>query len=102
LPPWDLGTVAARIQQKTPPFALMASRMPTRPAAFYAPPAIIMGMVGRIIRIEAEIAAWYDATNSDEEKTIVRRLNRLAIDHVLFAPLGVTLQHQAWRKESAA
>jgi peptide/nickel transport system substrate-binding protein len=49
-------------------------------------------------QIEAEIAAWYDVTNSDEEKTIVRRLNRLAIDPVLYAPLGVTLQHQAWRK----
>jgi peptide/nickel transport system substrate-binding protein len=49
-------------------------------------------------QIEAEMAAWYDATSLDEEKTIVRRLNRLAVDHVLFAPLGVMLQHHAWRK----
>jgi peptide/nickel transport system substrate-binding protein len=49
-------------------------------------------------QIEAEIAAWHDATNLDEEKAIVRRLNRLAVDHVLFAPLGVMLQHHAWRK----
>jgi peptide/nickel transport system substrate-binding protein len=27
-----------------------------------------------------------------------RRINRLAIDHVLYAPLGVMLQHHAWRK----
>jgi peptide/nickel transport system substrate-binding protein len=27
-----------------------------------------------------------------------RFLNRLAIDHVVYAPLGVTLQHHAWRK----
>jgi peptide/nickel transport system substrate-binding protein len=49
-------------------------------------------------QIEAEIAAWYDATSLDEEKTIARRLNRLAVDHVLYAPLGVMLQHGAWRK----
>jgi peptide/nickel transport system substrate-binding protein len=49
-------------------------------------------------QIEAEIAAWYDATSMDEEKTIARRLNRLAIDHVLYAPLGVLLRHYAWHK----
>jgi peptide/nickel transport system substrate-binding protein len=49
-------------------------------------------------QIEAEIAGWYDATSLDDEKTIARRLNRLAVDHVLYAPLGVTLQHHAWRK----
>jgi peptide/nickel transport system substrate-binding protein len=49
-------------------------------------------------QIEAEIAAWYNATSSDEEKTIVRRLNRLAIDCVVYAPLGVYLNDYAWRK----
>ena len=49
-------------------------------------------------QIEAEIAAWYDATNLDEEKTIVRRLNRLAVDYVLYAPLGMLMRHYAWRK----
>jgi peptide/nickel transport system substrate-binding protein len=34
----------------------------------------------------------------DEEKTIARRLNRLALDHVVYAPLGVMLRHHAWRK----
>jgi peptide/nickel transport system substrate-binding protein len=48
-------------------------------------------------RIEAEIAAWYSAAGSDEEKAIVRQLNRLAVDHVLYAPLGVYLRHHAWR-----
>jgi hypothetical protein len=42
-------------------------------------------------QIEAEIAAWYDATSLNEEKMIVRRLNRLAVDHVLFAPLCLLL-----------
>ena len=50
------------------------------------------------VYLEGEIAAWYDATSSDEAKTIARRLNRLAVEHVLYAPLGVMLQHHAWRK----
>src|SRR5260221_145366 len=49
-------------------------------------------------QIEAEIAAWYDATSLDEEKRIVSRLNRLAVDHVVYAPLGISLRHFAWRK----
>jgi peptide/nickel transport system substrate-binding protein len=49
-------------------------------------------------QIEAEIAAWYNSTRLDEEKTIVRRLNKLAVEHVVFAPLGVLLRHYAWRK----
>jgi peptide/nickel transport system substrate-binding protein len=34
----------------------------------------------------------------DEEKMIVRRLNRLALDYVLYAPLGVMLRQYAWRR----
>jgi peptide/nickel transport system substrate-binding protein len=49
-------------------------------------------------QIEAEIAAWYNATTLEEEKTIARRLNRLAIDDVLYAPLGALPLHSAWRK----
>jgi peptide/nickel transport system substrate-binding protein len=49
-------------------------------------------------QIEAEIAAWYDAKSLDEEKTIARRLNRLAVDYVLYAPLGMLMRHYAWRK----
>jgi peptide/nickel transport system substrate-binding protein len=49
-------------------------------------------------QIEAEIAVWYNATSLDEEKTIARRLNRLAVDHALYAPLGVYRGHSAWRK----
>ena len=40
---------------------------------------------------EAQIAAWYDSTSLVEEKAIVRRLNRLAVDHVVYASLGVML-----------
>jgi peptide/nickel transport system substrate-binding protein len=34
----------------------------------------------------------------NEEKAIARRLNGLAVDHVLYAPLGVFLRPHAWRK----
>jgi hypothetical protein len=46
-------------------------------------------------QIEAEIEAWYDATSLDEEKTIVRRLNGLALDHVPYAPLVLPTDHEA-------
>jgi peptide/nickel transport system substrate-binding protein len=49
-------------------------------------------------QVEAEVAAWYDARSLDEEKAVARRLNRAAVDHVVYAPLGFYLRHQAWRK----
>jgi hypothetical protein len=33
---------------------------------------------------------------------IARRLNRLAVDHVLYEPLGVHLAHHAWPKAVSA
>jgi peptide/nickel transport system substrate-binding protein len=49
-------------------------------------------------QVEAEIAAWYEAKTFDEEKAAVRRLNKAALDYVVYAPLGFYLRHQAWRK----
>jgi peptide/nickel transport system substrate-binding protein len=49
-------------------------------------------------QVEAEVAAWYEAKSADEEKTIARPLNKAALDHVLYPPLGVVLGYQAWRK----
>jgi peptide/nickel transport system substrate-binding protein len=43
------------------------------------------------------VAAWYEARTLDEEKAVVRRLNKVAIEHAIYAPLGVYLQQQAWR-----
>ena len=48
--------------------------------------------------VEAEVAAWFDATALEGEKTAARRLNRAALDDVVYAPLGLLLRHQAWRK----
>ena len=51
------------------------------------------------LQVETEVAAWYDAKTLDEEKAAVRRLNRAAFDHVVYAPLGFFQLYQAWRKD---
>jgi peptide/nickel transport system substrate-binding protein len=58
------------------------------------------GSVGWVLspQVEAEVAAWYDARSLDEEKAVAGRLNRAAVDHAVYAPLGLSLRHQAWRK----
>jgi len=48
-------------------------------------------------QVETEIAAWFDAANLDEEKAAVRRLNKAALDYVVYAPLGCFMAHVAWR-----
>ena len=52
-------------------------------------------------QIEAEVAAWFEAKAPDEEKAVARRLNKLAFDHAIYAPLGHFLQIQAWRTSLA-
>jgi peptide/nickel transport system substrate-binding protein len=47
--------------------------------------------------VEAEVAAWFDAKTIDEEKMAVHRLNKAALDHVVYAPIGFYLLHQSWR-----
>ena len=48
--------------------------------------------------VETEIANWFDAKNLDEEKAAIRRLNKAALDNVVYAPTGFFLGYQAWRK----
>jgi peptide/nickel transport system substrate-binding protein len=48
--------------------------------------------------VEEEVFAWFDAKNLEEEKAVARRLNKAALDQVVYAPLGMYLGHQAWRK----
>jgi peptide/nickel transport system substrate-binding protein len=48
--------------------------------------------------VEAEVAAWYDATTFDQEKAAVVRLNKAALDHVVYAPLGWYLREFGWRR----
>ncbi|MBV8826514.1 MAG: ABC transporter substrate-binding protein [Hyphomicrobiales bacterium] len=48
--------------------------------------------------VETETAAWFDATTPEEEKAAARRLNKAAIEDVVYAPLGWYLRYYAWRR----
>jgi peptide/nickel transport system substrate-binding protein len=48
--------------------------------------------------VEAQVTAWFEAKNLDEEKIAIARLNKAALDQVVYAPTGFFLQYQAWRK----
>jgi peptide/nickel transport system substrate-binding protein len=104
----DFGTVVARRAQKSPPrqggwhmyitaYYGVSNADPTNPALRANGNELFNGWANNP-QIEAEIAAWYDATSLDEEKKVAGRLNRLALDHVLYAPLGVAMLHQASRR----
>ena len=104
----DWGTVVARRAQKSPPgqggWQIFHTYLygvdcvdPTNriirangDRAFFGWP--------NIPQVEAEVAAWYEAKTLEEEKSVARRLNKVALDNAIYAPLGVYLQEQAWRK----
>src|SRR5258705_2908249 len=46
--------------------------------------------------VEAQVTAWFDAKNLEEEKAAIRKLNKAALEHVVFAPTGFFLGYQAW------
>src|SRR3989440_2950197 len=48
--------------------------------------------------VEMEVNAWFEAKNLEEEKAAVKRLNKAALDNVVYAPTGFFLAYQAWRK----
>jgi peptide/nickel transport system substrate-binding protein len=104
----DWGTVVARRAQKSPPTQGGWNMFLTN---FYGvdcvdPTCKIIRANGEsaffgwpnIPQVEAEVAAWFDAKSLDEEKTIARRLNKIALDNAVYAPLGWYLNHHAWRK----
>jgi peptide/nickel transport system substrate-binding protein len=103
----DWGTVIARSIQKSPP-GQGGWQMVVNSASgedFSDPSGIwfradgenAIGGWPNIPQIEAEIDAWYDARSLDEEKAIARRLNKAAMDQVLYAPLGASIRNFAWR-----
>ena len=47
--------------------------------------------------VEAEVANWFEAKTLEEERAAIARLNRAAIENVVYAPTGFFLQYQAWR-----
>src|SRR5258708_6881360 len=103
----DMGTVVARRAQKSPPGQGGWQLFVT---AWYGVECV--DPTNRIIRangdkaffgwpdipqVEAEVAAWYEATTLDEEKAIARRLNKAALENAIYTPLGNYLQYHAWR-----
>ena len=48
--------------------------------------------------VEAQVAAWFEAKTLDEEKAAIRKLNKAALESVVYAPTGFFLQYQAWRR----
>jgi peptide/nickel transport system substrate-binding protein len=48
--------------------------------------------------LEAEIASWFAAKSLAEEQASMRKINKAALDFVVYAPTGFFLLYQAWRK----
>jgi peptide/nickel transport system substrate-binding protein len=104
----DWGTVVARRTQKAPPDKGGWNIFQT---VFYGadcvdPTCKLLRAHGdkaffgwpEIPALEAEIGSWYDARTFEEEKAAARRINKVALENVVYAPLGQFLQYQAWRK----
>jgi len=105
----DWGTVGARRAQKTPPgqggwqmfHTWHAGADCISPAPYNAIRAngdkAWFGWPNSP-EVEAEIASWFDAKSLDEEKAAIKRVNKAALDFVVYAPTGFFLSYQAWRK----
>jgi peptide/nickel transport system substrate-binding protein len=48
--------------------------------------------------VETAIAAWYECKTLEEEKAAIGKVNKAALDNVVYAPTGFFLSYQAWRK----
>src|SRR5215471_3773165 len=104
----DWGTVVARRGQKKPPgqggwnmyVTAVSGADCTDPTNKFlrADGSVAVSGWPTSAAVEAEVAAWYDAKTLDEEKVFARRLNKAALDHAIFAPLGSYLRYYAWRK----
>ncbi len=104
----DWGTVVARRAQKAPPNlgGWQIHHTNLTGAECVDPTNKFMRAKGELAQngwpsspqVEADAAAWYDAATLDAERSIARRLNKAALDHVVYAPLGLYLRHFAWRK----
>jgi peptide/nickel transport system substrate-binding protein len=47
--------------------------------------------------VEKEVSAWFAAKDLGEEKAAVARLNKAAMEHVVYVPTGFYYGYQAWR-----
>src|SRR5262250_2079417 len=105
----DWGTVGARRAVKTPPGQGGWHMFHTwHSGADCVSPAVAIGVRASgdkawfgwpdAPEVEAQVAAWYEAKTLEEEKAVIRRLNKAALDGVVYAPTGFFLMYQAWRR----
>jgi peptide/nickel transport system substrate-binding protein len=104
----DWGTVVARRAQKKPPAtggwhmyhtSLYGVDCVTPTYTFLkADGSVAVNGWPNSPAVEAETAAWFDATTLEQERAVAGRLNRAAIDDVVYAPLGWYLRYYAWRR----
>src|SRR5258708_1192467 len=105
----DWGTVGARRAVKTPPGQGGWHVFHTwHSGADCVNPAVAIGVRASgdkawfgwpdAPEVEAQVAAWYEATTLEEEKSAIRRLNKAALEAVVYAPTGFFLEYQAWRR----
>jgi peptide/nickel transport system substrate-binding protein len=105
----DWGTVGARRAMKTPPGQGGWQMFHTwHSGADCINPAVAIGVRANgdkawfgwpeVPEVEAQVTAWYESKTADEEKTAIGRLNKAALDGVVYAPTGFFLGYQAWRK----
>lgn len=105
----DWGTVGARRAQKTPPGQGGWSMFHTwhagadciNPASYTAIRAngdkAWFGWPD-VPAVETEVANWFSAKDAAEEKAAIDRLNKAAVENVVYVPTGFYLGYQAWRK----
>ncbi len=48
--------------------------------------------------VEQAIAEWFDAPDETAEKAAIDKVNRAALENVVYAPTGFFLGYQAWRR----
>jgi peptide/nickel transport system substrate-binding protein len=48
--------------------------------------------------VETGVAEWFDAPDLEAEKAAVARVNRVALENVVYAPTGFFLGYTAWRR----
>lgn len=105
----DWGTVGARRAQKTPPSQGGWSMFHTwhagadciNPSSYTAIRAngdkAWFGWPD-VPAVETEVTNWFNAKDQAQEKAAMDRLNKAAVENVVYAPTGFYLGYQAWRK----
>jgi peptide/nickel transport system substrate-binding protein len=105
----DWGTVGTRRAQRTPPGQGGWQMFHTWHAGSDCiNPMANIGLRGNgdgawfgwpnIPDLETEISQWFDSKTQDEEKAILAKANKIALENVPYAPTGFFLGYQAWRK----